>query len=640
MINTIAERIADFLKQYPPFNFLEKEQLYDIATQVKVIYLEKDKVVFNQNEKVHTQFYVVHKGAIALEALLNDKKTPIDKCDEGDVFGLRPLIAKESYVMTAYAEEESILYAIPIEVFKPIVEKNIQVGTFLIESFASNTRNPYSKEHKGRLYIENIENDSERKTELIDIQPAKFRKKIVTCNKNDRAQDIAKMMSNHRVGSVIVTENEIPIGIITDRDFRNKIATGLYPIDTHASEIMTSPVICYTPDITIAQAQVAMMKHKVSQFCITEDGTPNSKLLGIISEHDIVVSQGTNPSVLMRAIKRATKTKELKEIRKKINNLLRGYIQQNIPLTHISKIITELNDATIKRAIVLSLDKMETSPPVKFAWMSLGSQGRKEQLLTTDQDNAIVFEDVKNAQLEEVRSYFLTLANLVNKALNKIGFAYCPAEMMANNPKWCLSLSEWKNQFTQWIVSPGNEEILLCSIFFDYDVSYGDVSLINELSDHIFVTTKSNPIFFTHLGKSVLMNPSPLGFFRQFLVEQDGEYKDFFDLKKRALMPISDAGRLLILYHQVKNINNTAERFEKLADLEPENKELYLSCSYASKALLKFRAKHGLMHNDSGRYIELAKLTKEEKIKLKRCFKSIRDVQELIQLRFKLAHIL
>src|SRR5690606_5868993 len=212
--------------------------------------------------------------------------------------------------------------------------------------------------------------------------------------------------------------------------------------------------------------------------------------------------------------------------------------------------------------------------------------------------------------------------------------------MMANNPKSCLSLSEWKNQFTQWIVSPGNEEILLCSIFFDYDVSYGDVSLINELSDHIFLTTKSNPIFFAQLGKSVLMNPSPLGFFRQFLVEQDGEYKDFFDLKKRALMPISDAGRLLVLYHQVKNINNTAERFEKLAELEPENKELYLSCSYASKALLKFRAKHGLMHNDSGRYIELAKLTKEEKMKLKRCFKSIRDVQELIQLRFKLAHIL
>src|SRR5690606_38965748 len=251
------------------------------------------------------------KGAIALEALLNDKKTPIDMCDEGDVFGLRPLIAKERYLMTAHAEEESILYAIPIEVFKPIVEKNIQVGTFLIESFASNTRNPYSKEHKGRLYIENLDNVPD-KTELIDIQPANFRRKIVTCKKNDRAQDIAKMMSNYRVGSVIVTENDIPIGIITDRDFRNKIATGLYPIDTHAYEIMTSPVICYTPDITIAQAQVAMMKHRVSQFCITEDGTPNSKLLGIISEHDIVVSQGTNPSVLMRAIKRATKTKELK----------------------------------------------------------------------------------------------------------------------------------------------------------------------------------------------------------------------------------------------------------------------------------------------------------------------------------------
>lgn len=640
MKNTIAERVADFLKRYPPFNLLKPKQLLDISSHVKINYLEKGKIIFNQNDKAHKEFFIVHKGAISLDRLVEKENVTIDKCDEGDVFGLRPLVAKENYKMTAMAEEESIVYGIPIDIFNPIVLKNTKVGNYLIQSFASNTRNPYSEEHKGRLFIENSEPTELEKSHLFELQPANYRKKVIICGKNQPAMKVARLMSKKRVGSIIVVENEIPIGIITDRDFRTKIATGLYPIDTPASEIMVTPVICYDPNITIAQAQVAMMKHRISQLCITEDGTPNSSLIGIISNHDIAVSQGSNPSVLMKAIKRAKKTKKLKEIRKKITTLLKGYIQQDIPLAHTSKIITELNDATIKKIIELSLKKMESPPPVKFAWMCLGSQGRKEQLLNTDQDNAIVFEDVDDDKLEETRGYFLKLAKKVNKRLHEIGFEYCPAEMMASNSKWCLSQLEWKNQFTNWITNPGNEELLLCSIFFDYDISYGDISLLNEMSEHIFKTTKANPIFFVHLGKSVLMNPSPLGFFRNFLVEHDGQHKDFFDLKMRALMPITDAGRLLILSHEIMHINNTSMRFEKLAELESKNNELFLSCSYAAKALLKFRTKQGLSGNDSGRYIKLESLNKEEKMKLKRCFKIIKDVQELIHLRFKLSHIM
>ncbi|WP_317127158.1 putative nucleotidyltransferase substrate binding domain-containing protein [Maribacter algicola] len=137
-----------------------------------------------------------------------------------------------------------------------------------------------------------------------------------------------------------------------------------------------------------------------------------------------------------------------------------------------------------------------------------------------------------------------------------------------------------------------------------------------------------------------MQSPSPSGFFRSFLVEQDGQHKDFFDLKNRALRPLIDAARVLILSHSIKGISNTWERYEKLAELEPNNQELYLACSYATKALLKFRTKQGLLHHDSGRYIELESLTKEEKIKLKRTFKAIKEIQDLISIRFKVSNIL
>ena len=637
MKNTIAERIADFIKNFPPFDQFNKADLYVIAKEVTITYLEKDKIIYAKGDALHNRFYMIHKGAIALKKEINSKLVTVDRFDEGDVFGLRPLFAKENYAINAITEEESILYGIPLATFKPLIARNRAVVNFLIQSFASNTENPFSNELDGALYHNPLGAASNEK-ELFELQPVRYVKKVVTAKAETPIKQIAKLMQQHGIGSILIEDEGIPIGIVTNVDLRDKVITGEYTSEDPVRHIMSAPVLCYPKGVSISQAQLTMMKHDVSHLCVTADGTPNSKIIGIISQNDIRVMRGSSPTVLMKAIKRSRSTKELKHIRKKIMVLLDGFVEQNIPLTQTSKIIFELNDATIKRIIERCILKMDTPPPVNFAWMSMGSQGRKEQLLHTDQDNAIVFEDVEDQEKEDVRAYFLLLAKKVNKRLNIVGFEFCSGEVMAKNPRWCLSLDEWKDQFNQWTAKTGDDEILLSSIFFDFDISYGDSRLTNQLSDHIFELTKNNNRFLSILAASALRSPSPLGFFRQFLVEQDGAYKDFFDIKKRAIMPIVDAGRLFALSNQIKNINNTAQRFEKLAELFPENKEFYLSCSYTSKALLKFRTKQGLLHNDNGRFIDLAALNKEEKMKLKRCFKIITQVQESIKLRYNITN--
>jgi CBS domain-containing protein len=441
-------------------------------------------------------------------------------------------------------------------------------------------------------------------------------------------------MTAHNVGSVLVLSEGLPEGIITDKDLRNKVVTGRHPIDAPASEIMTHPVITYPAKMTITQAQLAMMKNGIGHLCLTEDGTTDTPVVGILSKYDLMLALGNSPEVLLRAIKRTRKIKRLKPIRNRVEYLLKGYLENNIPMSITMKLIAELNDACIKRVIELSLRK-EGKAPVPFAWLAMGSQGRGEQLLHTDQDNALVYEDVPEGESEKVQQYFHQLAVRVNKGLRTIGYEYCPADMMASNPNWCKPLSVWKKTVTGWIHNPGKEEVLLSSIFFDFNFTYGVRSLVTELSNHIFSNVDSYPMFYYHLASGALQNPSPSGFFRQFLLEQDGEHKDFFDLKRRVLMPFTDAARVLILSHQVRSINNTAERFEKLAELEANNREFFLSCSYATKALLKFRTKQGLLHTDSGRFIALDTLSKEEKIKLKRTFKILKELQELISLRFK-----
>lgn len=637
MKNTISERVADFLKNYPPFNALESGQLEKLSYEVTIVHKESNSIVFSEKEAPHDCFYVVHKGAIALTK--KGSTQVLDICDEGDVFGLRPLLAHENYKLEAKAHEETILYAIPIREFKPLALQNHRVGDFLIESFASNTRNPYSIKHRGKLYGITTESGDGTETKLLDLQPVRYSTDLVTCTEGTQVKTIANTMGKQNVSCILVTKEELPVGIITDKDLREKVATGEFPITSSAKSIMTAPVITYPKELTVTQAQMAMMKSNISHLVLTVDGTTDTPAVGILSKHDIMVAMGNNPAVLMRAIKRSITSKRLRSIRQGTLNLLQGYLEQNIPIGLVSKIISELNDASTKQAIGICIKKMAGEPPAKFSWLSMGSQGRSEQLLNTDQDNAILFEDVPQDKLEETRNYFLELGRLISHELNTIGFEYCPAEMMASNPLWCHSLSEWKEVTAHWMGNPGPDEILLSSIFFDYNVTFGEKALADELSLHIFENAKNYPQFLTHLASGALKNPSPSGFFRDFLVEQDGAHKDFFDLKLRALMPLVDAARVLVLSHSIKSINNTAERYEKLAELEPQNKELYLACSYASKALLKFRTKQGLLHNDSGRFIELDRLNKEEKIKLKRTFKTIKEIQSLLEIRFQLKNL-
>ena len=637
MKNPIAERITDFLKHYPPFSSISYESLLEIAKTCQVLYLEKNQILFKINDATHAFFYVVASGAVGLSVTSDADDVLIDKCDEGDILGLRPFFAKNNYLMTAKAREESIVYAIPIETFKPYVAANPDVLSFLLESFASNTRNPYDKNHKGKLISENvIYND--QSSEIQYYQPIKYTSNPITASPNDIVKFVAQTMSSSKIGSIIIHENRKPIGIVTDKDLRSKIATGLYSIDVTIDKIMTSPVITVADNLSIAEAQIIMLKNNVTHLCVTKDGSIDSEITGIITEHDIVVAQANNPGVLLKQSKRAQKSADLKEVRDKLVELIQHSLDKNVPINHIGSIVGEINLAITKRAIELAIEKIGTPPPAQFAWMNIGSQGRKEQLLLTDQDNAIIFEDVPEEKYDAVKEYFLQLAEKATKTLNKVGYNFCPDEMMASNSLWCKSISDWQNQFKGWIINPADKNTLESTIFFDYDFVYGNESLVDTITKTIHEETNDNQLFFAYLGTNALKNPPPLGFFRQFLVESDGEHKDTFDLKGRALMPLIDAARILSLSKGIKNVSNTISRYSKLAELEPQNAPVYEACADAFAELLKFRTEEGLKNESDGRYLNLSELSKLDKVKLKNDFQPINDIQEVIKNKFQLTY--
>ena len=634
-MNTIAEHIADFLKEYPPFNHLTFEELSEIATSIRVVNLEKHKILFQINDVLHDSFYVVASGTINLSVISDAEETLLNKCHEGDIFGLRPFFAKNNYMMTAKAREESIVYAIPIATFRPFVVNNSEVLNFLLESFATNTRNPKDKENLiGKLISDNVFY-SDQQSEMQYFQSLSYNISPLKASITAIVQEVAQLMTETLKNNIIICDNNFPIGIVTDCDMRSKIATGRFPVTISVDKIMSSPVITVLENVSLAEAQLLMLKHNVTHLCVTLDGTDKSDVKGIISEHDLIAAQANNPGVLIKEIKRSQNPKELKQIRERLTDLVQTSISKNIPLSHVFNIASEINLAIIKRSVELSILDLG-SPPARFAWLSIGSQGRKEQLLLTDQDSILIFEDVAAEKYREVKDYFLKLGKKTTATLEKIGYELCPNGHMGSNMLWCKSLTDWTKQYDSWMNTPGENSNDLSSIFFDYEITFGEQRIEDAIGNVVFKNAKNNTLFFDFLGNDALRKNSPLTFFKNFNVEEEGPNKDKFDIKTRALMPLIDGARLFTLNFDIRGINNTFQRFKQLAIADPKHAEIYLNCAEAFLVLSKLRTLEGLKNDSSGQFINLNELSKIDKEKLKNALAPMRELEELIKNKFQL----
>ena len=634
-MNSIAEHIADFLKEYAPFDSLTFPELSEISANIRVVHLEVNKTLFQIDEPLHDSFYVVASGLINLSVISDAEETILNKCHAGAIFGLRPFFAKNNYMMTAKAREESIVYAIPIAVFRPFVANNSEVLNFLLENFAINSRNSNVKENAHSNLISDTSFFSGQQSEMQYFQTLSYNNSPLLTTPFNVVKDVAQLMAEMRTTSAIVCENNIPVGIVTDMDMSSKIATGRYPITISVDKIMSAPVITVLENVSLAEAQLLMLKNNVSHLCVTQDGSNKSVVKGVISEHDLVIAQANNPGVLIKEIKRSQTATELKQIRIRLADIVQTSIQKNIPLTHIANIASEINFAILKRAVEQSILDLG-SPPARFAWLSIGSQGRKEQLLPTDQDSILIFEDVAPEKYREVKDYFLNLAKRTTLILEKVGYELCPNGHMASNMHWCKSLTDWTKQYNSWMNTPGENSNDISSIFFDYEIVFGEQKLEDAISTVVFKNAENNVLFYDYLANDALRKNSPLTFFKKFNIEEEGSNKDKFDIKTRALMPLIDGARLFTLSHNIKGINNTYIRFKQLAITNPKHAEIYLECAEAFLVLSKFRALEGLKNDNSGQYINLDELSKIDKEKLKNALSPMKELEDLIKDTFQM----
>lgn len=624
MANSIQHRIAEFIKLYPPFDRMTDIELEQVALDANVEYYGPTERIFEEGSDTTSFFYIVRKGSVRIHHNDTDE-TLVDLCDEGDVFGVRPLLANEPYLASASSVEETLLYAIPVTTGLQILKNNPEVGIYLARGYASGM--PMSREQR-RTGVQNLKATSDVPDEI----PASNSKRIVSCTPETSIRSASETMTTENVASIVVVNQKgHPIGIMTDSDLRRKVVSQGLDISTTVETIMAKPVVTVSPTISHSEALILMMNHGVHHLCITEDGKNSTPAIGVIAERDLMLDQGLHPAVIVKFIRLANSLTELVSYRLKLDALLQKYLQRDTPVEHVARISAAIADAVVNRIIQL-FQAEHGEPPCAFSWIALGSMGRAEQILKTDQDHALI---VQKDLSDDEAGYFEKMASEVSKGLEKWGLSFDIAGISATNRSHALSLKAWKLKFTEWLKNPQPENILNSSIFFDFRHVAGEAKLVEELKEYLEEITTPSSLFFPMMAADALNVAPPLSFFRQFVVEKNGEHKDEFDLKRRVLLPFCDIARLLCLHGSHLESSSTINRYAELAKSDKANASLFEEAARSYAWLLKLRWVKGMENGNDGRFIKPSHLSKRERQSMREIFSLLSDLEQIVRVRFR-----
>jgi CBS domain-containing protein len=462
-------------------------------------------------------------------------------------------------------------------------------------------------------------------------------KRMQTAAPEDTAAMVARKMLEQNVSSIVVVSGEKPVGIITDKDLRNKvILVGADAREITASNVMSSPLVFVEEDDDLFEAVYKMSKHKIHRIAVVD---PKGELCGIITDSDILRLQANTPQFLIRDIEHAQSIEDLKKILKEITMLVISLHKTGVKTPDIVRLIAHMNDSLLLRIIKILKRERFGKLPGGFAFVALGSEGRMEQTLKTDQDNAIIYsDDLTPAEIEELTAFSSQLVD----SLIEVGVPPCPGGTMAKNAPWRKSLGEWKSVVDKWIAVPSHDSILHYSMFSDVRTVYGDPNLEFRIKEHIIRRGSENAIFLAHMAKNVVNFEPPLGLFGKLKLKKEGEHKGLLDVKSGGIFPISDGIKVLALEGGFLT-GGTREKIELLCQSGSlslsDGADLLTSFNFFSTVRLRSQIREIEAGKPPSNFINLDELNNIEKMSLKIGFEAVKSFQNLLKLRFRLDFI-
>ncbi|OLQ80518.1 cyclic nucleotide-binding protein [Photobacterium proteolyticum] len=615
--------ILSFISQFPPFDNLPEEKQKQVALQIEVSYYRAGTMIFSLGDEIHDLF-LIRSGAVEI---YRRKGELYNRIDEGDLFGQMGLLMNNRVRMPAKAIEDTLVYCIPEDMFNSLYDEFDTFADFVEVEDSARLRNVVSTH-----------------TDANDLTTSKVRTLLTRdpflIAKDESIQVAAQTMAEESTSSLLVTDPEASVddedrdhlvGIITDRDLCTRVLAMGIDVSTPVSEVMTTELISLDHNAYVFEAMLTMLRYNVHHLPVLRNKHP----IGVIGLTDIVRYESQNSLLLVSTIFQQQSVEELQTLSEQVKDCFVRMVNEDANSHMVGSAMAVIGRSFKQRLLELA-EEIQGPPPIPYCFLALGSMARDEQLIVTDQDNALILDN----SYDEKRhgEYFAQLAKFVCDGLAACGYSYCQGEIMATNPEWRKTRKEWEECFGDWIDNPKPQALLNSSIFFDLDGVWGRVKWAEQLNSFIIRRARKNNRFLACLARNAISRTPPLGFFKDFVMEKDGRHNNSINLKRRGTAPLAD----LIRVHALAVGSRSQNSFERLDDIieagilpKGRGQDLRDAMEFIYMVRIRHQALDVEAETEPDNSIEPENMSDFERRNLKAAFQILSNAQNFIKFRYQ-----
>jgi CBS domain-containing protein len=619
-MDTELTEVRDFLAATPPFDLLTPATLDALPAQLEVRYFRRGSAVLSPGQESDV-LYVIRSGAVEL---VDAAGTLLDRRGVGAGFGMSTLLRGGAFKNYITAIEDTLVLVMPGEVFREVSAQSPEFEAYYVSRVRARIREAAESvrvSDRGSPVLRASARQLVHREPLWTVPSATIRQ-------------AAETMRDRSVSSLLVLDGGRLVGIVTDRDLRNRVVAQGRAVDQPVSAIMTSEPVTARADALAFEILLDMVARGIHHVPLLD----GDRVVGVVSSTDLIRLQHDNPVYVVGDIKKQLTVDGLAASARRLPQMVAQLVAEDAGAADIARVVTAVRDAVELRLLEMVEEELG-APPVPYAWVVLGSQARTELGLAGDQDNAMVISDDVRP---EHAPYFRELARRMVTRLETCGYPLCKGEVMATTDAWRQPLTVWRRTFGTWMDAPRADALVNASIFFDMRPLYGATALVDQLRDEVLRSSPEAARMLAHMTKACAEHQPPLGFFRGFVLEKEGEHADTVDLKRGAIASVVEVARIYALENGIPDLNTTA-RIEAAAAAgklsERRASDLAAAFEFVSYIRLRSQAREVREGREPSNHVRPDDLTSAEQRSLKDVFQIVRRAQSTLAARRPLQYI-
>jgi CBS domain-containing protein len=597
-----------WLKSLPPFNRLEKDEFEEVIDVLTVGDLAAGETILKRWDSP-THFYVVRRGIV--EEL--DNAGVVARYETGDAFDAKALVEGRGENMFV-ARGACSCFLIPAGFFMMLLKTKRDVRRFFCEDLVRK-RDAILRVHERREAASLL---------MASISQAKLQPPVFLERETSLTEAMATM--NAQEISAVLVQHNAGTGIFTKEDYREKVHLSGMTDAIAIGDVANSNLITLSPDDSLFMALQAMTAHSIRHVVITRGGA----IEGIFEQVDLLNHLSGTANLITNRINRAASCEDLKQAGREIPHLINTFAERGVKTRYIARLVTRLNRKIFRRLFdELVPENIRNSS----CFIAMGSEGRGEQLLKTDQDNGLILrDDLPWDAIEPVTT-------AITEALADLGYPPCEGNVMVSNPVWTKSVTAYQQDLDRWIHHPDETAFNHLAVFFDASCVAGDPSLLDGLRSHLFNLLENQSVVLGHIAKPILGYKVPLGLFHRLVTEKEGPHVGKLDIKKGGIFPAIHGVRCLALEQGIVE-TNTLDRLHALSARGMFTGGQTADLIESLDAMSALRLKAQMTQLEGGQpcdnYIAPGKLNNEERDLLRSSFKIVKEFKGFVRDHFKL----